>query len=369
MKEINLASVIATKRKERGVTQDQLAAFIGVSKASVSKWETGQSYPDITFLPPLAAYFTISIDELMGYSPQLEQSAINELYIQLAEDFARLPFTKVIANCATIIKKYYSCFPLLLYIAKLYTNHFMLAESLQQQEALLHETVALCERIQKESGDVRLNREAVLYQAICCLALKNPQEVLDLLGDRPKRILAEGILVSQAYQSMGAVDKAKETLQAELYQYVMASFQILLNILQQNMDTFGKAEEAYVRAADFARIFNMKHLNPNNVILLDALGAQMYCANHVTEKALALLDEFVDTCVGDFFPFALQGDSFFDLVDPFLHDFEASTPRSEKVIKESMLHDILMNPAFDALHDHREYQRLVQKMQKFLRKA
>ena len=65
MKEINIAKVLVKKRKEKGITQDQLANYIGVSKASVSKWETEQSYPDVTFLPQLAAYFNISIDELM----------------------------------------------------------------------------------------------------------------------------------------------------------------------------------------------------------------------------------------------------------------------------------------------------------------
>ncbi|WP_419762087.1 helix-turn-helix domain-containing protein, partial [Bacillus mobilis] len=39
--------------------------YNGITKASVSKWETGQSYPDITFLPLLASYFNISIDELI----------------------------------------------------------------------------------------------------------------------------------------------------------------------------------------------------------------------------------------------------------------------------------------------------------------
>ena len=58
MKEINIARAIVSRRKEKGITQDELASYIGVSKASVSKWETGQSYPDITFLPQLAAFLT-----------------------------------------------------------------------------------------------------------------------------------------------------------------------------------------------------------------------------------------------------------------------------------------------------------------------
>lgn len=43
MKEIHIAQMIQTKRKERRLTQDDIAEYIGVSKASVSKWETGVS--------------------------------------------------------------------------------------------------------------------------------------------------------------------------------------------------------------------------------------------------------------------------------------------------------------------------------------
>ena len=42
MKEINIGNVLVVKRKEKGITQEELAHYMGVSKASVSKWETGQ---------------------------------------------------------------------------------------------------------------------------------------------------------------------------------------------------------------------------------------------------------------------------------------------------------------------------------------
>ena len=43
MKEINISKTLVSKRREKGITQDELAEYIGVSKASVSKWETGGS--------------------------------------------------------------------------------------------------------------------------------------------------------------------------------------------------------------------------------------------------------------------------------------------------------------------------------------
>lgn len=104
MKDINIGSVILDNRKLKGITQDELANYIGVSKASVSKWETSQSYPDITFLPQLASYFNISIDELMNYQPQMTKEDIRNLFLRLSNDFSQKPFDDVIINCREVIK-------------------------------------------------------------------------------------------------------------------------------------------------------------------------------------------------------------------------------------------------------------------------
>ena len=84
MNELNISKCIIQKRKEKGITQEKLAEYIGVSKASVSKWESRQSYPDILLLPELAAYFNVSIDELLGYSPQLTKEDIKKIYNKLS---------------------------------------------------------------------------------------------------------------------------------------------------------------------------------------------------------------------------------------------------------------------------------------------
>ena len=56
---------IAALRKEFGMTQQQLADKLCVTNKAVSKWETGEGYPDITILPTLASALETSIDELL----------------------------------------------------------------------------------------------------------------------------------------------------------------------------------------------------------------------------------------------------------------------------------------------------------------
>lgn len=64
---MELCNHIRTLRRERGMTQEQLAEAMDVSAAAVSKWENGQSVPDISMLVLLADFFEVSLDALIGY--------------------------------------------------------------------------------------------------------------------------------------------------------------------------------------------------------------------------------------------------------------------------------------------------------------
>ena len=65
MKKETMGMMIATKRKELGMTQLELAEKMGVTDKAVSKWERDLSYPDINSLPQLAEVFDMSVDDLM----------------------------------------------------------------------------------------------------------------------------------------------------------------------------------------------------------------------------------------------------------------------------------------------------------------
>ena len=62
----NLSENLKTLRVTRGFTQAQAAELLGVSKQSVSRWENGVTYPDITLLPALASFYETTVYELFG---------------------------------------------------------------------------------------------------------------------------------------------------------------------------------------------------------------------------------------------------------------------------------------------------------------
>ena len=77
--EMSIGTNIKSLRQQKAVTQEQLAEAMNVTCAAVSKWERGETFPDITLLQPLAYYFGVSIDELMGYSAHKVEQTIDDL--------------------------------------------------------------------------------------------------------------------------------------------------------------------------------------------------------------------------------------------------------------------------------------------------
>ena len=74
MKKQTLGMMISSLRKEKGMTQLELAEKMGVTDKAVSKWERDLSYPDINSIPKLAEVFEISVDELMQVKTETREN-------------------------------------------------------------------------------------------------------------------------------------------------------------------------------------------------------------------------------------------------------------------------------------------------------
>lgn len=365
MKELNLSSILVKKRKEKGMTQDQLAAYMGVSKASVSKWETGQSYPDITFLPQLAAYFNLSIDELVGYQPQMTREDIRKLYHRLARDFSQKPAEEVVEECEGIIKKYYSCFPLLLQMAVLYLNHFMLLQNPEEQKAMIGKAKDLCRRVKAEGGDILLSSQANSLEARMELMAGRPEKVLELLDEEVQANYFDETILSEAYRMLGNEEKARETVQISLYQHLLGAMSFMTQELTLYENDEEKFEMLVQRGTRMAGIFELDLLHVNAMAQFYFAAAVGYMGRRKEEKALVMLENYERVCLKNLLPYTLHGDAFFDLINPWLNEIclGVQAPREEKLIKQSVL-DGLKHPAFDPLKKNPRYEEIVKRIQK-----
>ena len=74
------SEIFKALRKDKQLTQEQVAEIFGVSPQAISRWENATSYPDIAQLPNIAAYFETTVEDLLGGKKTVKKQKI--LYFQ-----------------------------------------------------------------------------------------------------------------------------------------------------------------------------------------------------------------------------------------------------------------------------------------------
>ena len=105
--EIRLAENIKCFRKQKGLTQEQLAEVMGVSVGAVHKWEAGLSVPEIGMIIRLADFFDSSVDVLLGY--QIKDNR-HDAMVQRLSDYYNNKDRSGIEEAEKALKKYPNSF-------------------------------------------------------------------------------------------------------------------------------------------------------------------------------------------------------------------------------------------------------------------
>lgn len=361
MKELNLSRVLVENRHKLGITQDTLAEYIGVSKAAISKWETGTTYPDILMLPRLAAYFDISIDELLGYEPQMSKEDIRKLYKQLSEEFSSIPFDDVMVHCRKLIKKYYSCYPLLFHIGSLFVNHSMLAGSPEKTTKIIEEAMQLFIRV-KNGDDPVLGKEALQLEAYCLLFLNRPNEVFNLLDTDQLNMNSSEPLLASAYQAIGNNKEAKRILQVGIYKGIVSLINFLIPYMDLNIDNANIFEETCHRIQFIIDAFQLTTLHPGLLLSCYIIIAQGFITIGHQEKALDFLEKYTTLAISNIYPLRLHGDWYFNFLDEWIEnnlDLGNILPRDNSIIRYSITKALTDNPNFAVLADNPRFNDMV----------
>ena len=115
--ETSIAENIRAYRKQRGLTQEQLAEVLGVSVGAVYKWESRSSLPELRLIMEMADFFDVSVDTLLGYhmkDNQLNASVERLLKASSSQDYDAL------AEAEKAVRKYPHSFDVVYAAANLY---------------------------------------------------------------------------------------------------------------------------------------------------------------------------------------------------------------------------------------------------------
>ncbi|EKQ24683.1 helix-turn-helix domain-containing protein [Lacticaseibacillus paracasei] len=348
--EINVGAVISANRKQKGITQQALADFVGVSKASVSKWETGQSYPDITLLPILAAYFDVSIDKLMAYDAQLSSTEIRRIYTSMKQAFETQPGDAVLKSIRNLIRRYYACYPFLLQMGLLILNHYDLlpgASPTAKITEYVNEARLLFVRVRQNSQEAQLTAKAVELEGYSLLLLQRPDDVLALLGEYVPEQLPADSLIAGAFQQKGDLQHAIATSQSGLMQDLSIIMSQLTNYMTLLNDDPNRLAATYQRGQAIAKAFDLAKLNPAVWLNFQLAALNGFAQQDKTDEAVALLQEFTHVLTATKMPLTLHGDAYFDAIEPWLEqlDLGSQSPRVSGQAKQVLADFVLQNPA------------------------
>ena len=362
--EMNIGPIIMEKRKEKKVTQQELANFIGVSKASVSKWETGQTYPDITLLPLLAAYFDITIDSLLTYEPQLDNHEIQRIYARLKESLETKSPEDVLATIRSFVRRYYSCYPFVLQMGMFLLNHADLLPGEEKIKTYTKEAQDLFIHVRTQAKDPDLITQALKYEAYTALNLQEFDQVLSILGDQVPVLFPIESLIAAAQQQKGESKKSVLTLQSAIYQYTTVFLSFLTNYLQLVIDDPDKFSETVSRGKSFAKLFNFKEMHPVALMNFQLSATFGYAQMEDETAALEMLQAFVEILQGTTFPVVLHGDDYFDQIDEWLEHLEIGNqlPRDSMKVKVGLLEMVIDNPTFAQFEDQEQVQEIFTKL-------
>ncbi len=106
---MTIGDVIRKYRKNLGLTQEEMAARLGVTAPAVNKWEKGNSLPDVALLAPIARLLGISTDELLSFRDDLTDEEINRYLKQVQKDLESKAFQDVFISVKEKIEEYPNC--------------------------------------------------------------------------------------------------------------------------------------------------------------------------------------------------------------------------------------------------------------------
>lgn len=217
---IYLSENLKRLRREKGFTQETLADFLGVTFQSVSKWERGESYPDITMLPAIASFFGVTTDELLGVDKTKKEEQIKKY----TEEYDAL-YLKDTPKAFDIIEKAVKEFPgefslLIRYMTALLSTKGGIFDN---PKDIYDEMVTINENIQNHctSDSIRIKAKRLMgtyYKTLSCTEKDDSyiEKMVEINNDLPVMRDSRDYTATHMYPPGEKHDKACRTAIEEL---------------------------------------------------------------------------------------------------------------------------------------------------------
>lgn len=173
---MNIGSVIKAKRRQKDLTQEQLAEYLGVSVSAVSQWESGKTVPDISLIVTLANFFEVTTDELLCRTAK-KDTDIAAFYMRDVKLSQAGDVHGRLAVWREATQKYPGDFDCLHNLADALMATIYIDGEFDEQDRNAREAVEICERILRDCTDSKTRNYTI--QTLVLLHSSHPYSVAD----------------------------------------------------------------------------------------------------------------------------------------------------------------------------------------------
>lgn len=298
MEKLLVGDVIYKLRKEKGITQEQLANFIGVSTAAVSKWESGISYPDITLLPVIATFFNVTIDTLLNFKIELSDEEVINIFMECEKLFSSGQLDEAIEKSKKYISKYPYSYYLKLKIGSLFAIYSWKSPDKENGiKKMIGYSMDLFEDVAKNCNKTELVEHALFQLGALYPSIDEEDKAIEALNKIHKSQLDPDVLMANIYMKKKEFKKAREILQSHLYKSINDVSMLCSGLANSYMDD---ENALYIIERYYNLAINVKKvLSPDgDAVLALSFGylnfAQVYLKFNEKKKAIRMLQKMIE---------------------------------------------------------------------------
>lgn len=254
---MRIGETIRRHRKLKNLTQEEMAARLGVTAPAVNKWENGNSFPDIMLLAPIARLLDITVDTLLSFHEELTADEIRNIIYEMETMLKKESFEKVFQWAKQKIETYPNCEQLILQLACVLDAQRILKEIPDPEQ--YEEFILDCYNRALDSREEGIRNQAADLLFAFYLRKEQYEKAEGYLRffsiQNPERKRKQALI----YEKTGRIQEAYKTYEEILYaDYLVLSsvFQGMFRLAMQGQD-LEKAHLLVKKQEGLARLFEM----------------------------------------------------------------------------------------------------------------
>lgn len=283
---MKINEIIRERRLKKGLTQAQVAKYLGVSTPAVNKWEKGTTYPDLVLLPALARLLDTDLNTLLSFQEDLSEKEVALFMNEVLEQIDRNGFDAGYSLAVEKLREYPNSDLLVSNLAALLDGAIILSGNpIPLKEKYGKEIEALYQRA-AQSADAEIRERA----AICLISklmeqgkYEQAQELLDTIPERSST--DRGQMQANIWIEQGELKKAEKRTEEKLLSVMNELHSALMTLMEiaikeERMDDAGYIADV---AKGSAQLFDLWEYNSY------IAHFQLYIAEKDREKAWNVL--------------------------------------------------------------------------------